>query len=183
MKNGKIFKKCFTPSNLCKLLFWCMRRLVAAFKPSSKFQSPSALSCQTMNILSMGRKLTEIADRMADYGVPMVYHHHMGTVIETEREVDLLMANTGPNVNLLDRHRTPYFRRWQCGGNHSSSWTSVETCTLQRHPCRCLQKSSGRGHELPRRRFWRSLHCPRRWLDRLSQFAKVLPISTTVVGL
>ena len=46
-------------------------------------------------------KLTEIADRMADYGVPMVYHHHMGTVIETEREVDLLMANTGPNVNLL----------------------------------------------------------------------------------
>ena len=48
-----------------------------------------------------GQKLTEIADRMADYGVPMVYHHHMGTVIETEREVDLLMANTGPNVNLL----------------------------------------------------------------------------------
>ena len=48
-----------------------------------------------------GRKLTEVADRMKDYGVRMVYHHHMGTVIETEREVDLLMEHTGPSVELL----------------------------------------------------------------------------------
>ena len=48
-----------------------------------------------------GGKLTEVASRMADYGVPMVYHHHMGTVIETEREIDLLMENTGPSVGLL----------------------------------------------------------------------------------
>ena len=48
-----------------------------------------------------GEKLTEAASRMADYGVPMVYHHHMGTVIETEREIDLLMENTGPSVGLL----------------------------------------------------------------------------------
>ena len=47
-----------------------------------------------------GRKLTEVADRM-NYGVRMVYHHHMGTVIETEREVDLLMEHTGPSVELL----------------------------------------------------------------------------------
>jgi inosose dehydratase len=31
----------------------------------------------------------------------MAYHHHMGTVIETESEVDLLMASTGPAVGLL----------------------------------------------------------------------------------
>ena len=48
-----------------------------------------------------GRKLTEVADRMEDFGVKMVFHHHMGTVIETEREVDLLMENTGPSVRLL----------------------------------------------------------------------------------
>ena len=48
-----------------------------------------------------GRKLTEIADYLAERGVPMSYHHHMGTVIETEQEVDLLMANTGPAVGLL----------------------------------------------------------------------------------
>lgn len=48
-----------------------------------------------------GRKLTALAEWMADEGVPMTYHHHMGTVVETQREVDLLMANTGSAVGLL----------------------------------------------------------------------------------
>src|SRR5437868_13320500 len=30
-----------------------------------------------------GRKLTQLAEWMADLGVPMTYHHHMGTVVET----------------------------------------------------------------------------------------------------
>jgi len=48
-----------------------------------------------------GRKLTELAEHMAERGVPMSYHHHMGTVIERASEVDLLMANTGEAVGLL----------------------------------------------------------------------------------
>jgi len=48
-----------------------------------------------------GRKLTALAEWMAEFGVAMPYHHHMGTVIETEREVDLLMAHTGAAVGLL----------------------------------------------------------------------------------
>jgi inosose dehydratase len=48
-----------------------------------------------------GRKLTRLAEWMADEGVPMAYHHHMGTVVEDQREVDLLMAHTGPAVGLL----------------------------------------------------------------------------------
>ena len=49
-----------------------------------------------------GEKLTQLATRMrVDYGVQMAYHHHMGTVFETEDEVDLLMANTGEAVGLL----------------------------------------------------------------------------------
>jgi len=48
-----------------------------------------------------GRKLTELAEWMADFGVPMTYHHHMGTVIENQREIDLLMAHTGAAVGLL----------------------------------------------------------------------------------
>ena len=49
-----------------------------------------------------GEKLTTLAARMAaDYGVQMAYHHHMGTVIETAHEVDLLMENTGEEVGLL----------------------------------------------------------------------------------
>ena len=39
-----------------------------------------------------GDKLTELAEWLQAEGCPMTYHHHMGTVVETEREVDLLMA-------------------------------------------------------------------------------------------
>ncbi|NNG04928.1 MAG: myo-inosose-2 dehydratase [Inquilinus sp.] len=48
-----------------------------------------------------GRKLTELAEHLAQRGVAMAYHHHMGTVIERAHEVDLLMANTGEAVGLL----------------------------------------------------------------------------------
>jgi inosose dehydratase len=34
-------------------------------------------------------------------GITLVYHHHMGTVIETEWEIDRLMAMTGPHTHLL----------------------------------------------------------------------------------
>ena len=48
-----------------------------------------------------GRKLTALAEHMADRGVAMTYHHHMGTVVENQREIDLLMESTGPAVGLL----------------------------------------------------------------------------------
>jgi inosose dehydratase len=48
-----------------------------------------------------GRKLTALAEWMAGEGVAMAYHHHMGTVVENQREIDLLMAHSGPAVGLL----------------------------------------------------------------------------------
>jgi inosose dehydratase len=48
-----------------------------------------------------GRKLTELAERMADFGVGMAFHHHMGTIVETDAEVDAMMGATGPAFNLL----------------------------------------------------------------------------------
>jgi inosose dehydratase len=48
-----------------------------------------------------GRRLTELAERMADFGVGMAFHHHMGTIVETDEEVDRLMAATGDAVGLL----------------------------------------------------------------------------------
>ncbi len=42
-----------------------------------------------------------LAEYTAAQGVAMVYHHHMGTVIETEWEIDRLMAQTGPHLHLL----------------------------------------------------------------------------------
>jgi inosose dehydratase len=51
--------------------------------------------------LAYGEKLTRLADRMAAFGVGMGFHHHMGTIVETDYEVDRLMAATGKNVGLL----------------------------------------------------------------------------------
>lgn len=52
-------------------------------------------------IRSYGRRLTRFAEHCADQGVPLAFHHHMATAIETERDIDLLMANTGEAVGLL----------------------------------------------------------------------------------
>jgi inosose dehydratase len=38
---------------------------------------------------------------MADFGVRMAFHHHMGTIVETDAEVALLMRHTGQAVGLL----------------------------------------------------------------------------------
>jgi hypothetical protein len=32
----------------------------------------------------------------AAQGITLVYHHHMGTIVETEAEIDKLMSLTGP---------------------------------------------------------------------------------------
>lgn len=53
------------------------------------------------DIKAYGRKLTEFAEFCAEQGVPLGFHHHMATAIETERDTDLLMAHTGEAVHLL----------------------------------------------------------------------------------
>jgi inosose dehydratase len=50
---------------------------------------------------SYGDRLTELAEWLRSEGCPMTFHHHMGTVVEKEHEVDLLMSRTGDAVGLL----------------------------------------------------------------------------------
>jgi inosose dehydratase len=45
--------------------------------------------------------LTELGQRLEDSGMRLAYHHHMGTVIQSEAEVDALMNECGPAVWLL----------------------------------------------------------------------------------
>ncbi|BCQ39933.1 myo-inosose-2 dehydratase [Erwinia rhapontici] len=52
-------------------------------------------------IKEYGARLTLFARYCEDFGVPLAFHHHMGTAIEDERDIDLLMAATGPEVGLL----------------------------------------------------------------------------------
>jgi myo-inosose-2 dehydratase len=48
-----------------------------------------------------GRRVTEVAAATAAEGVRLVYHHHMGTVVQSEADIDALMGATGPEVGLL----------------------------------------------------------------------------------
>lgn len=46
-------------------------------------------------------RLTALADLLAKDGLTLVYHHHMGTVVQTGPEVDRLMREAGDSVKLL----------------------------------------------------------------------------------
>lgn len=48
-----------------------------------------------------GAKVTALAERMAAFGVGMAFHHHMGTIVETDAEIGKLMNHTGEAVGLL----------------------------------------------------------------------------------
>ncbi len=48
-----------------------------------------------------GQRLTDLGKAVADEGLELVYHHHMGTVVQTEAEIDRLMDSTGSAVRLL----------------------------------------------------------------------------------
>jgi inosose dehydratase len=52
-------------------------------------------------IKAYGRKMTVFAEWCAGEGMPIAYHHHMAAAIETEPELDLLMANSGEALPLL----------------------------------------------------------------------------------
>ncbi len=48
-----------------------------------------------------GAGIEALARHAAKRGITLVYHHHMGTIVETEWEIDRLMAETGPATHLL----------------------------------------------------------------------------------
>uniref|UniRef100_UPI003F69C061 TIM barrel protein n=1 Tax=Marivivens donghaensis TaxID=1699413 RepID=UPI003F69C061 len=50
---------------------------------------------------AFGAKLEEFAQYLAGEGVTLVYHHHMGTIVESPEEIDAFMAATGSATRLL----------------------------------------------------------------------------------
>jgi len=50
---------------------------------------------------TFAERLSELAGRMRARGMRLAYHHHMGTVIQSEAEIDALMAACQPQVELL----------------------------------------------------------------------------------
>lgn len=50
---------------------------------------------------TFGHRLSELAAMTLDEGVRLVYHHHMGTLVQSGADIAALMANTGEAVHLL----------------------------------------------------------------------------------
>ncbi len=48
-----------------------------------------------------GAGIEALAQFAQAQGITLVYHHHMGTIVERPEEIDLLMAHTGPATHLL----------------------------------------------------------------------------------
>jgi myo-inosose-2 dehydratase len=46
-------------------------------------------------------RLTEFGERLADAGLTLAYHHHMGTIVQSEADIDRMMETTGASVRLL----------------------------------------------------------------------------------
>ncbi len=61
---------------------------------------------------AFGARVEELASFTAAQNIHLVYHHHMGTVVETPEEIDAFMAATGPQTKLLFDAGHCYF-----GGN------------------------------------------------------------------
>lgn len=48
-----------------------------------------------------GRRVTRVAQATLAEGVRLVYHHHMGTIVQSVEDVEAFMQATGPAVHLL----------------------------------------------------------------------------------
>jgi inosose dehydratase len=48
-----------------------------------------------------GRRVTALAERTLEEGVRLVFHHHMGTAVQSESDIHALMGSTGDAMHLL----------------------------------------------------------------------------------
>ena len=46
------------------------------------------------------KKISEMGKYLQDEGMPLAYHHHMGTVIESQDDTERLLENTHDSVKL-----------------------------------------------------------------------------------
>ena len=95
MKNQlQLFKDCKSPC----MVFAEITNSIQG-DPNTPLSKKPKLSKDDWNKLIS--RINEISKMMADEGMPLAYHHHMGTVIETEDETKRLMESTIDTVKLL----------------------------------------------------------------------------------
>lgn len=86
-------------ANGCKVCIVCECSNTVHGNPDVAVNDRPRLSADEM--AAFGAKIEAFAAWMAGEGITLVYHHHMGTVVESPAEIDAFMAATGPATHLL----------------------------------------------------------------------------------
>lgn len=85
--------------NGCDVMIVCETSNAVHGRPDLAVNDRPRLDAAAM--AEFGAKLEAFAGFLAGQGVTLVYHHHMGTVVESPEDIDALMAATGPATHLL----------------------------------------------------------------------------------
>jgi inosose dehydratase len=95
MKNQlQLFKECSAPCMVVAEVSGSIQGQIK--KPLSK---RPVLNNDEWKILY--KRVNEISKYMQDEGVPLAYHHHMGTVVQSQEDTERLIDNTSDTVKLL----------------------------------------------------------------------------------
>lgn len=86
-------------ANGCRVCIVCECSNTVHGKPDVPVNARPRLSAAEMT--AFGARMEAFAAYLAGEGITLVYHHHMGTVVESPEEIDAFMAATGPATHLL----------------------------------------------------------------------------------
>jgi inosose dehydratase len=90
----RLFKECNAPC----IVFAEVSNSIAG-NPNRPLSSRPRMDRDEWN--NFCKKISEIGKYLTDQGMPLAYHHHMGTVIEAQSDVERLLENTNDKVKLV----------------------------------------------------------------------------------
>lgn len=91
----------------CKVFIFC--ELSYCIHGSISTPLRNRVPFQKNRWIEYGKKLNEFSMFLKEQGLQLVYHHHMGTIIQNENEINELMQNTSDEVGLLFDTGHAYF--------------------------------------------------------------------------
>ena len=91
----------------CKVFIFC--ELSYCIHGSISTPLRNRVPFQKNRWIEYGKKLNEFSTFLKEQGLQLVYHHHMGTIIQNENEINELMQNTSDEVGLLFDTGHAYF--------------------------------------------------------------------------
>ena len=126
-------------------------------------------------------RLDAVAAELDKQGLKMAYHHHMGTVIQSEDEVDRMMDSTKIGRPAA-RQRASHLCRRRSDARAQAPREAHRARALQGHPQGQARRRAQAGHELSRCGARRCVRRAGGWIDRFRSVARRAGEGTTING-